>query len=67
MLYEVITEQARFLYGSSEKDARYLVQVLTSKGVVAEQWLEADREQKLFSYPITPDMGELLQFHFILA
>lgn len=62
-----IGEQVRFLYGSSEKNARYLVQVLTSKGVVAEQWLEADREQKLFSYPITTDLGDWVQFHFVLV
>lgn len=60
-------EAARFLFGSSEKDARYLVQVCTENGVVSEKWLDAGGGQRLFSQPAAAAMNGSFQVHFVMV
>lgn len=60
-------ESAQFLFGSSEKDARYLVQVCNSKGITAEQWIDPGRKQQVYSIPAAEKDEDMVRVHFVMV
>ncbi|MDD3666202.1 MAG: alpha-2-macroglobulin family protein [Bacteroidales bacterium] len=59
--------EVRFLVGSSERDARYLMQVCRRDGVVEQRWIETRGRQQLIVLPPSVTLGGDVQVHLLLV
>lgn len=60
-------QEVRFLLGSSERDARYLMQVCRKDGVVEQRWVETKGRQQLMVLPPSATLRGDVEVHLLLV